>query len=171
MSALRPHSGRRRGRARKAASPWIDFIWRPVAVLPGEPERRAVDRAAATTATRTTFYAGTADDRAVSAPRPRTTATISPPARRRCGWCCGRPSAEPPYDVFAVTADPAEGEGFTEAGNDLVETVPMPDSIRDAVEAFVAEHHVEQPFFKRKRDRADPEALARRAPRRARTSE
>ena len=29
------------------------------------------------------------------------------------------------------------------------------------VAAFVAEHHVERPFVKRKRDRADPEALAR----------
>jgi hypothetical protein len=28
----------------------------------------------------------------------------------------------------------------------------------------VAEHHVERPFVKRKRDRADPEALSRRAP-------
>jgi hypothetical protein len=28
----------------------------------------------------------------------------------------------------------------------------------------VAEHHVERPFFKRKRDRADPEALAPRSP-------
>ena len=32
------------------------------------------------------------------------------------------------------------------------------------IAAFVAEHLVERPFFKRERDRADPEALARRAP-------
>ena len=25
---------------RKAASQWIDFLWRPVAVLPGEPEAK-----------------------------------------------------------------------------------------------------------------------------------
>jgi hypothetical protein len=42
--------------------------------------------------------------------------------------------------------------------------VPMPEPVREVVEAFVAEHHVERPFYKRKRDRADPEALARRAP-------
>jgi len=36
--------------------------------------------------------------------------------------------------------------------------------VRATIDAFVAEHHVEQPFYKRKRDRADPEALARRAP-------
>ena len=72
--------------------------------------------------------------------------------------------ADPPYTVAAVTADPAEGEGLTETATDLVEQVPMPEAIRQLVAAFVAEHHVERPFFKRKRDRADPEALGRRAP-------
>ena len=32
------------------------------------------------------------------------------------------------------------------------------------VEAFIAEHHVERPFVKRKRDRANPDALGRRGP-------
>ena len=69
-------------------------------------------------------------------------------------WVVLRPTgAQPPYEVLAVTADPAEGEAFTEAGNDLVETVPMPGGHRQAIEAFVAEHHVERPFFKRQRDR------------------
>ena len=80
-------------------------------------------------------------------------------------WVVLRPTAvEPPYELVAVTADPAEGEAFTEAGNDLVEVVAMPDAVREAVAAFVAEHHVEREFFKRKRDRADPEALGRRGP-------
>jgi len=63
-----------------------------------------------------------------------------------------------------VTADPAEGESFTQVGDDLVEAVPMPVAVRDTIEAFIAEHHVERPFIKRKRDRADPEALAHRTP-------
>ncbi len=41
----------------------------------------------------------------------------------------------------------------------------MPEPVRDALAAFVAEHHVERAFEKRKRDRADPEALARHGPR------
>jgi hypothetical protein len=50
-------------------------------------------------------------------------------------------------------------------GADLVEALPMPAPIRSAVAVFVAEHHVEPvAFSKRKRDRVDPEALARRAP-------
>jgi hypothetical protein len=51
---------------------------------------------------------------------------------------------------------------MTEAGNNIVEPVPMPEPIRETVAAFVAEHHVEREFFKRKRDRPDPESLARR---------
>ena len=42
--------------------------------------------------------------------------------------------------------------------------VAMPASVREMIAAFVAEHHVEQPFYKRKRDYANPEALGRRAP-------
>jgi hypothetical protein len=71
---------------------------------------------------------------------------------------------EPPYELAAVTADPSEGESYTQSGESVVEAVPMPEPMRAAIEAFVAEHHVEQPFYKRKRDRADPEALARRGP-------
>ena len=41
----------------------------------------------------------------------------------------------------------------------------MPEPLRAAIADFVAEHHVERPFEKRQRNRADPEALARRGPR------
>jgi len=73
-------------------------------------------------------------------------------------------SGDPPYKIAAVTADPAEGEGMTETATDLVDQVPMPKAIQDLLAAFVEEHHVEEKFVKRKRDRADPEALARRGP-------
>ena len=37
-------------------------------------------------------------------------------------WVALRPTGvEPPYEIVAVTADPAEGEALTEAGNDLVD--------------------------------------------------
>lgn len=70
--------------------------------------------------------------------------------------------------IVTVTADPAEGEAFTEAGIDLservVETVDLPAPLAAALAAFVEEHHVERGFHKRRRDRADPEALGRRRP-------
>ena len=63
-----------------------------------------------------------------------------------------------------VTADPSEGESLTETGTEIVEAVAMPAEIQRRLAAFVTAHHVERPFIKRKRDRADPEAMARGAP-------
>lgn len=149
---------------RKATSQWIDFVWRPVAVLPGEPDAAPWTVLAAEGDT-TTFYAGMAE---IQLHRTETSnyrdnlASGSPAV-----WVAMRPiEGEPPFQIVMASVDPSEGEAFTETGTDLVEAVPMPDMIRDAVAAFVAEHHVERPFVKRKRDRADPEALARRAARR-----
>jgi uncharacterized protein DUF3305 len=144
---------------RKAASAWIDHVWQPVAVLPGQPQAEpwtvlGADGEAAT------YYAGAAD---LALHRTET-------ARYRDNLASGTPSLwvvlrptgiEPPFSVVAVTADPAEGESFTLTGDDLVGAVPMPPAVRDLLEAFIAAHHVEQPFVKRERDRADPQGPAR----------
>jgi hypothetical protein len=66
-------------------------------------------------------------------------------------WVVLRPQPEGPPLVFAITADPAEGEMFTEAGNDQVDNVAMPAEIAAALAEFIAEHHVERAFIKRKR--------------------
>jgi hypothetical protein len=72
-------------------------------------------------------------------------------------WVALRPvAAEWPYEILAVTADPAEGEAFTDAGSNLVEAVPMPAEVVDAVAQFITRHHVERPFVKRKRDQRTP---------------
>jgi uncharacterized protein DUF3305 len=145
---------------RKADSPWVDFLWRPVGILPDAPDVAAwsVLREEEDTVL---FYAGS---RIVDLHRSET-------ARYRDNLATGSPmlwvvlspaEGDWPYTLAAVTADPAEGEAFTEAGANLVESVAMPDVVREAVESFVAEHHVEREFVKRKRDRANPEALARR---------
>ena len=145
---------------RKTDSPWIDFVWRPIGVLPDEPELEpwTVLREEGEA---TLYYAGSA---AIELYRSET-------ARYRENflthlpsvWLVLSPSGGPwPYAVAAVTVDPAEGEAFTHAGANLVETVPMPEILCDTIEKFVAEHHVETEFFKRKRSRTDPEALARR---------
>ena len=54
---------------------------------------------------------------------------------------------------------------MTLVGDSIVDSVPMPAAIEQALAAFIAEHHVEREFVKRKRDRANPEALARRSAR------
>lgn len=59
--------------------------------------------------------------------------------------------SQPPYELLAVTADPAEGEAFTEAGSTLVEAVPMPRDVAGVVGQFIVKHHVERAFVKRQR--------------------
>jgi hypothetical protein len=144
----------------KAASPWLDFVWRPASVLEGVPSAEpwtALHEDGGVT----TFYAGPG---VIELHRTETANYLS---NLRSGapalWVVLRPTdVDPAYDVLAVTADPAEGEAMTEAGNDLVETVPMPPAIIEVLEAFLAEHHVERPFFKRQRDRSQPDGPARR---------
>lgn len=141
----------------KAASPWLDFVWRPVSVLSGIPAAAPWTPLGVPGEETATFYAGTATVelyRTETANYIDNLSTGSPLL-----WVALRPTeGEPPYEVLAVTADPAEGEAFTEAGNDLIESVPMPSDIQAAVEAFIAEHHVERPFFKRQRDNHLPGA-------------
>jgi hypothetical protein len=145
---------------RRADSPWIDFVWRGTGVLPDEPEMTpwTVIREQEGT---TLFYAGSAmvDLYGSEAARYRDNLATGAPNV----WIVLAPSEGAwPYTVSAVTADPAEGEAFTVAGANLVEAVPIPEVLREAIENFVAEHHVEAEFVKRERRRADPEALARR---------
>jgi hypothetical protein len=147
---------------RKAKSPWADYVWRAVAALPGVPDV-APWSVLETGAEATAIYAGAAEVglyRSEAAMYRDNLASGAPAL-----WVVLRPTeVDPPYAVVAVTADPSEGEGYTAAGSDLVEPVPMPASIRETIAAFVAEHHVEETFFKRKRERADPDALAHRVP-------
>jgi hypothetical protein len=139
---------------RKAVNPWLDFVWRPVSVLSGVPSAEPWTLLGAT-GDKTTFFAGTAT---LELYRTETANYIDNlDAGTPLLWVVLRPTGrEPPYEVVTVTADPAEGEAFTEAGNDLVETVTMPDDIEAALQAFVGEHHVERPFVKRQRDKDGP---------------
>jgi hypothetical protein len=143
---------------RKLKGLWADHAWLPVAVLPepaaaapwtflgreGDDERWYIGEAALEFVTVET--GGYRDNLIAETPRI---------------WVSLRPAhGDHPVELFAVTADPAEGEGLTEAGTDIVEALPMSPELAVAYAAFVTEHHVERAFVKRKRDRANPEALA-----------
>jgi Protein of unknown function (DUF3305) len=144
----------------KGTSAWADYLWRVSAVLAGVPDTPLWSKLS-DDGERTTFYAG-----AVEIELHRTETT-----NYRDNLATGEPllwvvlrktDSEPPYNVFAVLADPAEGEAMTEAGSDLVDTVAMPEPVQEALGAFIQAHHVEREFVKRKRDRANKEALAKR---------
>ncbi len=146
----------------KASSPWVDYLWRPVQALPGKPAAQPWTKLTDDGEV-ATFYAGSAEIElyASDTGQYRDNLFSGSPSL----WVILRPSGgEPPYNLWLVTADSSEGEALMTAGEDIVDTVPMPDEIADVIGQFVTEHHIERVFYKRKRKAADPEALARRAP-------
>lgn len=144
---------------RRSASPWAGDVWAPVGVLAGVPDT-ADWSTLRDDAGRTTFYAGAAEielHRSETASYGDNLLSGAPML-----WVVLRArEGAPPCRVFAVTADPAEGEAFTLTGDDIVEAVPMPRPIQEAIAEFVSRHHVDRGFIKRVRDRADPDRMSR----------
>ena len=144
---------------RKARSMWVDFLWRPVSVLAGKTSA-APWTLLDTEAETALFFAGEAMvalHRTETANYRDNLASGAPAL-----WVALRPvTSERPYEILAVTADPAEGEAFTDAGSNLVEAVPMPPDVAEIVARFIAEHHVERPFLKRQRRSAEPTLVRR----------
>src|SRR6202521_2408255 len=122
---------------RQAKSPWVDFLWRPVSVFVGSPSAAPWTPLAAEAET-TLFFAGEA---VIELHRTETTnyrdnLASGAPAL----WVALQPVAsEPPYGILAVTDDTAEVEVFKDAGSIVVEAVPMPSDVREAVVQFIAE--------------------------------
>lgn len=135
--------------------PWGGHQWRPAHVFVTPPETEPwTPLGKSGTARR--YYAGVYDVHLYS------TDTANYRDNLQSGepklWVVMRPEGpEPPVGIVVITADPAEGEANTEAGANVVETVPMPPEIAGAIAAFFETHHVERPIIKRRRDRAEPE--------------
>ncbi|WP_163264487.1 DUF3305 domain-containing protein [Chelativorans alearense] len=143
-------------------NPWADHAWMPVDVLAGAPAAAPwTVLHEAPEATR--YYAGAFQLEFFASETGMYRDNLH--SGRPSLWISLRPSRTPPgVRLHLVTADPAEAEALTEPGTDVIEAVPMPPEIQKRLAAFVEAHHVERPFVKRKRDRADTEAMARRVP-------
>jgi len=139
----------------KVAHPWQDFRWRPVSVFldaSETPEWRELRRGPGFVH----YHAATLH---LELHRKETMAY-------RVNLANGSPSVyvvtredadadnDMPIDVHLVTASPFEAQSHGDMGFDFVEGVAMPDRLVATVQAFIDEHHVEEGFYKRKRDRA-----------------
>jgi hypothetical protein len=145
---------------KKAQSQWIDYTWQPAKILPGIPDAKPWTVLSETVES-TLYYAGPANVELY--PSETTQYRDNLISETPSLWVVLRETgAEPPYELFTVTADSAEGEGLAYTGSDIVEPVPMPEQIAETLMDFVAEHHVERVFFKRKRTEVNPNALGRR---------
>jgi hypothetical protein len=143
---------------RRLTGPWASHAWLPKAVLPAAPDTPPWTRLHGDDQEEV-FYGGALE----LALHPSETGHYRDnlASERPSLWVTLRPVADS-HELGVVTADPYAGEGLTEGMGEILEAVPMPPEIRDWIAAYVEAFHVERQFFKRKRDRADPEALARR---------
>ena len=148
---------------KKAQSPWIDYLWVPSAVVPGVPDAPPM-----------TLVGREGENESYFLGAARLVFASSETANYRDNLLSGAPKLWVvlrqddmlgDVSLLTVTADPTEGEGSTQAGSNIVETVPMPADIAAALAAFVDQHHVEREFYKRKRDKTDPNKQGFRGPR------
>ncbi|MCW5730860.1 MAG: DUF3305 domain-containing protein [Alphaproteobacteria bacterium] len=146
---------------RKLNSAWQDHAWLPVQILPGIPQcadwtllarEGEVDR----------YYAGAAEIRLFRHETETLRHNLESPSPSL--FVILRHAAdERGVELLGVTACPGEAQAHADTGDDIVEAVAMPAPILEWVADYVRRHHVEKPRFKRRRDRADPEALANRS--------
>ena len=146
---------------RKLNGPWASHSWLPVSALPAAPDVAPWTRLSGDEREEL-FFAGSH----------QVTLHRSETAHYRDNLVSGQPSlwvalrlvGGEDYEIAAVTADPYEGESMAEGIGEIVEALPLPGELQAVVAAFVEAFHVERAFVKRKRDRADSDALGRRGP-------
>ncbi len=138
---------------------WATHSWKPVGILPSVPQTPPWTLLAHETDGEL-FYAGSCD----------VTLYHGETAHYRDNLVSGRPSlwvalrrAGEGYELACVCIDPYEGEALAQDPDLLVEAVAMPPEVAARAHAFYAKFHVEEPFIKRKRKKADPDALSRPA--------
>jgi hypothetical protein len=141
---------------------WGSGELRPSAVLPQEPAT-APHTLIAQEPAGETWYLGAADVTLWSGDTGHHHDNLT--SARPSIWVAIRGRTPEQAEIVCVTADPYEGEGYASDPDLIVEAVPMPASVRATVADFIAAHHVEIPFKKRKRSKADPAAMDPRAPR------
>ena len=59
-----------------------------------------------------------------------------------------------PLDVVLATASPYEAQDYADTGEELVEKVPMPEGLVAWIRDYIDEHHEDEVFVKRRRDKS-----------------
>jgi hypothetical protein len=128
---------------RRIDHPWAEVSWRAAAVIPGAPAppaaAQAGDRVHAATLALALHRKLTEGYRAnLSQPEPAVYVVLR-------GGEAGMPRP------FLVTACPYEAQNYDMGGDERVDAVPMPPPVAAFLARFVAAHHVDEPFRKRRR--------------------
>lgn len=145
---------------RKLDNPWVDYSWRPVQVLPSVPGTEPWTRLAIGDGWEQ-FYAGPAE-LALYRHESETYAYNIESAQPAVWVFLRRSDTAPGIVLHGASVDPGEAHAHNDTGDDIVDFVPMPAAIQEWMMDYIQRHPPTKEHFKRKRDRADPEALARR---------
>ena len=142
---------------RPGVTVWQEHVWRALAVLEEAPEVPPWTRLRAEGG-REVFFAGTAEVTLHRTDTPNYKDNLEAAEPRI--WVLLRPEGEG-MRLQAVTVDGGEAEIFTEGPRDILEALPLPPGLAALLREFVAAHHVERVFHKRKRDRHDGDRRGR----------
>lgn len=133
------------------ATRWVKYVWNAVAVLPGAPDatwkemRREGDTIEYHAATLPLELFRTDTEaylHGLSAKVP----SIYVVMRDADG--------DQPLDMVLATASPYEAQDYADTGEELVEKVPMPDGLIAWIRSFIDQHHEDEVFVKRRRDKS-----------------
>lgn len=142
---------------RPAKSPWVDAVWRPVSVMPGEasaePWTRIAEEADGTQrywagSERLILYRGDAEAYRFNLEgEPRIYVVLR----------LHDEASALPYKLHLVTLSPYEAQDHLDSDEDIVEALPIVPQIMTFLETFVAAQPEPPAFKKRRRDKAVPE--------------
>jgi Protein of unknown function (DUF3305) len=134
---------------RASNSPWQDYVWRAVGVLPKAADGRG--QLLASGEGWAQFQGGTLDLELFRGETEGYLTNLSQPqpvifvVMRRAD-----DAGELDYEPFLATACPYEAMGYTSSDDIITEGVPMPMEVMVWLQEFVALYHVDVPFKKRK---------------------
>lgn len=131
---------------------WAKWAWRAVGVLPGarpadwvelRREGDAIEYHAATLPL-TIWAAETEAYQVALADTPPSVWAILRKSDRVNGI---------PFDVHVITASPFEAQDYADSAEEMVERLPMPPGLFAWIKEFTEEHHSDDAFVKRRRDK------------------
>ena len=135
----------------KIDSPWQEFIWRAVSVFLNAPEVGAW-RELRRGDTFVHYHAATLPLELHAKETLGYAANLGEDSPSVYVVLRERPEdSEQPMQVHLVTASPHEAEAYGHTSEETISAVAMPEPLLELLEAFVAEHHVAEPFVKRQR--------------------
>lgn len=135
---------------RPGVTRWAKWNWKATSVMPGAPRADwSVLRAAGDI---TEYHAATVP---LELYRSDTEAYLTGLAAKipTIGIVMRETDGDHPLEITLATASPYETQDYLDSGEEIVELVPMPEGLVALIRDFCADHHEDEVFVKRKRDK------------------